>query len=89
MQNQPSADKLERSSADPPAISYCLSNVSQETRRRLKCSGRVVIEDVCLQRCGHCFGGPFLLVGERLVSGASHEEMLQSIDESPEVWRHP
>jgi uncharacterized protein YuzB (UPF0349 family) len=71
--------KLKMLKNDYPVISYCLSNVDGETRKLLRQCEHEVIEDVCLQRCGHCFEGPFLLLGERLVTGVSHEEILVKI----------
>ncbi len=68
-----------------PAISYCLSNVDGKMRKKLRHSNYSVIEDVCLQRCGHCYDGPFLVVGERLITGASHEEILDGLSSKREA----
>jgi uncharacterized protein YuzB (UPF0349 family) len=67
------------------AISYCLSNVDGKLRKKLRHSNYHIIEDVCLQRCGHCYNGPFLVVGERLVTGASHEEILNGLSSERET----
>jgi uncharacterized protein YuzB (UPF0349 family) len=62
-----------------PTISYCISNVDDETRRFLQSCGLPVIEDFCLQRCGRCYDGPFLIVDEELAVGASHSAILEVI----------
>lgn len=57
-------------------VSYCLSNVDAETRRWLRQCEFSVVEDHCLQRCGDCLLGPFLLVGNTMVQGESHEMIM-------------
>ena len=36
-----------------------------------------VVEDMCLQRCGVCFDGPFLIADDELVIGNSHDEIVR------------
>lgn len=60
-------------------VSYCLSNVDAETRALLRQSGLQVFEDHCLQRCGDCLLGPFLLLGETMVQGETHEAILEQV----------
>lgn len=60
-------------------ISYCLSNVDADTRRMLRASGLLIFEDHCLQRCGDCLLTPFLLLGETMVRGESHDVILEQV----------
>ncbi len=60
-------------------INYCLSNVTAETRRQLRALDHVVVEDFCLQRCGDCFAGPFLLVDGQAVVGESHAQLIHEL----------
>lgn len=60
-------------------INYCLSNVTAETRRQLRGLEHVVVEDFCLQRCGDCFAGPFLLIDGQLVRGESHAQLIHEL----------
>jgi len=62
-----------------PVINYCLSNVDMVTRHVLQQSGFDVIEDLCLQRCGQCQEGPYLVVDGEVVTGTSHGEILDGI----------
>lgn len=60
-------------------INYCLRNVSPETRALLRHSHFKVIEDFCLHRCGNCYDGPFLVVEGHLVTGDSHQMILEKL----------
>jgi uncharacterized protein YuzB (UPF0349 family) len=62
-------------------IEYCLNNVDAEARRLLVARGPGVIETSCLQRCGQCFAGPFLVVDGDLIDGASHAALLARVVE--------
>lgn len=64
-------------------ISYCLNNVDAETRDKLLHCDLIVVEDFCLQRCGRCFDGPFLLVDDTMVIGASHSTILNVLGIRP------
>jgi uncharacterized protein YuzB (UPF0349 family) len=59
-----------------PVVNYCLNNVTAEVRRQLPALDLVAVEDYCLQRCGDCFAGPFLVVDGKLITGASHAQIL-------------
>ncbi len=61
-------------------INYCLRNVTPEARVRLRQSSHHVIEDFCLQRCGDCEQGPFLVVDGDLVAGCNHLALLHELD---------
>ena len=60
-------------------VEYCLSNVPTPARAMLQACGLPVREDSCLQRCGCCYDGPFLVVDGEVVEGASHREILERI----------
>lgn len=66
----------------PLEINYCLQNIDPATRALLRTCGHSVIEDVCLQRCGRCYDGPYLVVNGAVVTGESHQEILEKIDAS-------
>jgi uncharacterized protein YuzB (UPF0349 family) len=61
-------------------FNYCLRNVTPEARARLRQSPHHVIEDFCLQRCGDCEQGPFLVVDGALVAGCNHLTLLDDLD---------
>lgn len=63
-------------------VNYCLNNVTADVRRQLNALAQVVVEDYCLQRCGDCFAGPFLVVDGKLMTGASHAQMIRMVCES-------
>jgi len=44
----------------------------------------MVREQPCLQRCGRCYEGPFLVVDGELREGESYQDMLEGA--SPEKW---
>jgi uncharacterized protein YuzB (UPF0349 family) len=60
-------------------IEYCVNNVDAPTRARLAACGLPVEESSCLQRCGHCFAGPFLVVDGALLDGAPHLALLAQV----------
>lgn len=62
-------------------IEYCLSNVSAETRERLADTEVEAVEERCLQRCGHCFSSPFLVVNGTVVHG-DHEQTIRRLTEN-------
>lgn len=49
-------------------IEYCLSNVGEEARRRLR-AREDAVEAPCLEHCGICRREPFLVVDGDLVRG--------------------
>jgi uncharacterized protein YuzB (UPF0349 family) len=59
-----------------PVVNYCLNNVTIDERQELNALDLVVVEDYCLQRCGDCFATPFLVVDGKLITGASHAQIL-------------
>jgi uncharacterized protein YuzB (UPF0349 family) len=63
-------------------IEFCLNNVDADTRRILLSHAPMVKEQPCLQRCGRCYEGPFLVVDGELREGESHQDMLEGA--SPE-----
>jgi uncharacterized protein YuzB (UPF0349 family) len=62
-----------------PVINYCLSNIDEVTRTLLRRSEFEVVEDFCLNRCGTCYEGPFLVVEGRLFTGESHQAILEQV----------
>lgn len=66
-------------------IEYCLNNVDADARRRLGDRGTdEVVETRCLQRCGDCYRGPFLVVDGELATGDSHAGILSALAEGEE-----
>lgn len=61
-------------------LECCLSNVSSETRVALDESPYRVRESICLDRCGTCYDGAFLLVDGALEVGESHRSLLESVE---------
>jgi uncharacterized protein YuzB (UPF0349 family) len=57
-------------------VEYCLNNVDVATRAALWASGLAVEESSCLQRCGQCWAGPFLVVDGEVIVGAPHLALL-------------
>lgn len=60
-------------------IEYCLNNVTDLSRSLLCQSGLSVEESSCLQRCGRCYAGPFLVVDGVLLVGVSHADLLERL----------
>ena len=67
-----------------PTLNYCRRNVDARTRSRLRTGEFDAMEDVCLQRCGDCYAGPFLIADGALLSGGSHEELLRRLSQPDE-----
>jgi uncharacterized protein YuzB (UPF0349 family) len=59
-------------------IEYCLRNVDGGVRDRLAAveTDAEVVERRCLQRCGECYRGPFLVVDGALETADSHAALL-------------
>ena len=64
-------------------VEYCLGNVDSDARRRLRTRDDVR-EASCLEHCGRCHAGSFLVVDGELREGASHEALLTKIEEESE-----
>lgn len=60
-------------------IEYCINNVDDDVRAGLLSSGLGVRESQCLQRCGHCYAGPFLVVDGELIEGEAYGILLQQV----------
>ncbi|WP_135820451.1 DUF1450 domain-containing protein [Halostella litorea] len=60
-------------------IEYCLTNVDGAARDRLAARDDTR-EAACLDRCGRCYAGPFLVVDGRVVTGESHAAVLDRVD---------
>lgn len=58
-----------------PTIEYCLNNVSAATRNRLT-ELNCTVERRCLQRCGTCYDGDFLVVDGACKAGKPHADLL-------------
>lgn len=56
-------------------IEYCLNNVGPKMRNRLV-DFECAVEHRCLQRCGDCYRGDFLVVDGTLETGKAHAELL-------------
>lgn len=57
-------------------IEYCLHNVDAATRARLRSLECRTVERECLQRCGTCWAGPFLVVDGEQHRGDSHADLV-------------
>lgn len=57
----------------------CVSNVDAEARALLAESDVDVAESYCLDRCGQCYEGPFLVVDGTVVQGESYEAVLDKV----------
>ena len=63
-----------------PVINYCLKNLATpQTRTLYRNSGFCVVEDFCLQRCGQCYAGPFLVIDGKEVTGESHQVLIEQL----------
>lgn len=62
---------------DEPLVEYCLNNVDARARAWLLARGLRLGESSCLQRCGQCYSGPFLVIDGELVAGATHDALLR------------
>jgi uncharacterized protein YuzB (UPF0349 family) len=62
-------------------INYCLSNIEPETRPLLHQPHFHPIEDFCLGRCGYCEAGAFLVVDGKVVTGESHSEIIEKLEQ--------
>jgi uncharacterized protein YuzB (UPF0349 family) len=60
-------------------IECCLNNVDRETRDRLAARDDAR-EAACLDRCGRCYAGPFLVVDGTVATGESHAAILDALD---------
>lgn len=60
-------------------VEYCVNNVDDETRALLLNAGLLAGESSCLQRCGSCYAGPFLVVDGEMIEGATHRELLRQV----------
>lgn len=60
-------------------IEYCLSNVGDATRRRLR-AREDADEAPCLEHCGICRREPFLIVDGEIVRGDGVEALLANPD---------
>jgi len=58
------------------SVEYCLANVDADERRRLQ-SRAGVREANCLERCGRCRAGPFLVVDGTVREGSTHARLLE------------
>lgn len=62
-----------------PLISYCVNNVDDAARALLRAHACEAAEEHCLQRCGACYEGPFLLLDGQFFSGPSHRAILDAL----------
>jgi uncharacterized protein YuzB (UPF0349 family) len=58
-------------------VEFCINNVDDGARALLVESGLAVGESMCLQRCGHCYAGPFLVVDGELIEGVPHAALVR------------
>lgn len=62
-------------------IECCLHNVSSDARTTLNESDHTVREAICLERCGECDEGSFLVVDGTFRTGSSHGDLLDSLED--------
>lgn len=65
---------------DEPIIQYCISNVDPDRRARLEATDAAVRATSCLQRCGSCYEGAFLVLDGEFVAG-DHLDLLERVAE--------
>ena len=71
---------MKEPTAQATVINYCLKNIaSPQVRAMLRSSGFCVVEDFCLQRCGQCYAGPFLVADGQEVTGESHQAIINQL----------
>jgi len=61
-------------------LEYCLANVDAGVRDRLR-SRADASERGCLERCGRCHDGPFLVVDGGVRDGPTHEAILAAVED--------
>lgn len=61
-------------------VEYCLGNVDPAIRRRLR-SRPDAREAACLEHCGRCDAGPFLVVDGTVRTAGNHGTILDGADE--------
>jgi len=61
-------------------LECCLSNVSSDGLAALKESEHDVNEKICLDRCGVCYDQPALVADGELLTGESHQEILDTLE---------
>lgn len=61
----------------PQLVECCLANTTPPVRDTLQASTCATVQArPCLQRCGHCRRGPFLILDGGFVSGGDHVALL-------------
>jgi uncharacterized protein YuzB (UPF0349 family) len=68
-------------------IEYCVSNVTATERRRLEDADVDANARMCLEQCGRCYSGPFLVVNGERRQGQSHRDLLATL--APDADRSP
>lgn len=66
----------------PPLVEYCMANVSASTLERLQRSDCSTRATMCLDHCGECCSGAFLVVDGEFREGASHRSLLADVTSS-------
>jgi uncharacterized protein YuzB (UPF0349 family) len=56
-------------------VEYCLNNVGATARDRLS-DLDCTVERRCLQRCGNCYRGDFLVIDGELATGRPHATLI-------------
>lgn len=62
-------------------VETCLSNVDAEERARLAADSVDLTVHPCLEQCGICYTGTFLVVDGELEIGPDHETILEGYAE--------
>lgn len=59
-------------------VECCTNNLSMDEWADLRESEIGVDQQYCLQRCGVCHDGPFMIVDGEMVRGESYDELLNA-----------
>lgn len=68
-----------------PTVECCLRNVTPEGRRAARRRGIDLTVAPCLEHCGHCRAGPFVVVDGDLRTGESFPALLDGVADETEA----
>lgn len=63
-------------------IECCTNNLTMDSWETLRKSEIEFDQQYCLQRCGVCHDGPFVVIDGEMISGASYDEIIDQIPAS-------
>ncbi|MFB6135613.1 MAG: DUF1450 domain-containing protein [Halobacteriaceae archaeon] len=66
-------------------VEYCIGNVDLDARALLRDSEFDTVESFCLDRCGECCDGAFVVADGELRLGEDHAAVLDAVREEGEA----